>query len=86
MFSYRYAHDPSWVITSDTRRDDLEQWAYWERVDGTEAHATKSAPEPVVEATEPAIEPEAESAPVTEPEPVVEVKPARRGRARKQDA
>lgn len=86
MFSYRYAHDSSWVITSDTRRDDLEQWAYWERIDGTEAHTAEREPEPVAEVTEPAVEPEAESAPATEPEPATEAKPARRARSRKADA
>ncbi|WP_280762104.1 hypothetical protein [Prescottella agglutinans] len=78
-------HDPSWVITSDTRREDLEEWAYWEKIDASEAHVERVhvAPEPE---PEPELEAEPEPTPDEAPEPVVEQKPARRSRTRKADA
>ncbi len=58
MYWYQYLHDPEFVIESETRRDDLLEWAYWSEIP---APAAKAKPEPVE------VQPDPEATPVTKP-------------------
>lgn len=67
-FVYRYTGtDQDLVVRSNERREDLEGWAYWERVDEAEVVSAAAREVSVPVEAAPVVEPAEDAAPVEKP-------------------